>query len=113
MQDKFSPIPLFDSEAFLRSFYQEFLVFFNVHRKVTLVGLLGLERNIGNNRTELAENGKPIDQTGYGYGLGIDYDIDKKTGLYIRQRWYSFEDKNFVLDKFKGYETTVELKIFF
>ncbi|MCU0429456.1 MAG: hypothetical protein MUF42_05740 [Cytophagaceae bacterium] len=113
VQDRFSPIALFTNKAFLRSFYEEFMLFYHVHNKLTLVGMLGLERNLGNARTELAPNGKAIDQTGEGYGLGIDYDISSTTGLYFRQRWFNFSDKNFVLDKFRGFDSTVELKIFF
>ena len=113
VQDKIAPIALFSSKAFLRSFYEEFLIFYSIHQKISLVGLTGMERAVGNNRTTLANNSKAIDQTGFGYGIGLDYDISNTTGLYIRQRWYTFNDKNFVLDKFKGYDTTVELKIFF
>jgi len=39
--------------------------------------------------------------------------LAKNTGLYIRHRWMNYEDRNFSLDKYKGTETTVELKIFF
>lgn len=113
VQDKMAPLALFTSKAFLRYFYEEFLIFCNVHNKISLVGMTGLERVVGNDRTSLATNGKPIDQTGYGYGFGVDYDVSPTAGIYFRQRWYSFSDKNFVLDQFKGYDTTVELKIFF
>jgi hypothetical protein len=113
VQDRFSPIAVFTSKAFLRSYYHEFMVFYNFLPKITFVGLLGTERNFGNLRTDLAENGKPIDQTGYGYGVGLDIDLSATAGLYLRQKWYSFSDKNFILDKFKGYDMNVELKIFF
>ena len=53
------------------------------------------------------------DQTGLSYALGLDIQLAKQTGLYIRQRWFEYTDKNFNLDKYKGSETTVELKIFF
>ncbi|MBX9853061.1 MAG: hypothetical protein K2X86_15065 [Cytophagaceae bacterium] len=113
VQDKLSPIALFDDKAFIRSFYEEFMIFYNIQPKLTVVGLVGAERVLGNDRTDLAPNGKPIDQTGLGYGVGLDIDISPTAGLYLRQRWYSFEDKNFTLDEFKGFDTNVELKIFF
>ena len=113
VQDYISPIAVFNSKAFLRLFYEEFMFFYNVHPKITLIGLIGYEKNRGNTRTILADNGKGIDQTGHGYGLGVDFDLTQNAGLYLRQRWYSFSDKNFTLDHFSGYETNVELKIFF
>jgi hypothetical protein len=58
-------------------------------------------------------NGKPMDQVGYGVGVGVDYNITDKCGLYIRERWFSHEDRSFIMDKFTGYETSIEFKIFF
>lgn len=113
VQDKMAPLALFNSKAFLRNFYEEFMIFYHLHNKISVVGLIGFENTVGNSRTELASNGKPVDQTGHGYGIGLDYDISSSAGIYIRQRWYDFSDRNFVLDRFKGYDTTVELKIFF
>lgn len=113
VQDHISPIALFNDKAFIRSFYEEFMLFVSLNQKLTLVGLAGAEKVKGNERTELAPNGKPIDQTGYGLGLGLDIDFSSTTGLYFRHRWYSFSDENFVLDRFKGYDTNIELKVFF
>jgi len=124
VQDHVSAIPVFSDQAFLRIFYQEFLGFLAVHPRLTLIGLVGFERNMGNNRTLLYDKetesfttdknvGKPVDQYGTGYGVGFDYDLGGRAGLYVRQRWFDYKDKNQVLDKFKGFETTVELKIFF
>ena len=45
--------------------------------------------------------------------LGLDIGLGKNAGLYARHRWFSFEDINYVQDKFKGQETLVELKVFF
>jgi hypothetical protein len=47
------------------------------------------------------------------YACGFDFQLSKGTGLYVRQRWMKYEDRNFELDHYKGTETTVELKIFF
>ncbi|MBX9853554.1 MAG: hypothetical protein K2X86_17560 [Cytophagaceae bacterium] len=130
VQDKFSPIPVFTDDAFLRYFYEELMVFYAIHQKVTLVGFLGLERVKGNSRTEVADangnlikdangrpvadpNGKPIDATGHGYGLGLDYNFHSRASLHVRHRWFNYADKNFTLDKFKGNEMTVEFKVFF
>lgn len=130
-QDHFSPVPVFSNKAFVRTFTNEFMAFMAIHPKVTLLGLTGVERNLGNMRTELVNpktglllknpdgsykydpNGKPMDQVGYSYGIGADIDLSDRAGLYLRQRWFYFQDINQFLDRFYGTETSVELKIFF
>lgn len=122
--------PVFDDEAFLRYSYAELMAFYKLHSKVTLVGFASMETAKGNSRTELADadgnlitdaegipvydvDGKPIDQLGYGYGLGVDYDFAKRASIHYRHRFYNHEDGNFTNDKFEGQEATVELKVFF
>lgn len=130
VQDKWSPIPVFTDKAFVRIFYEELMAFYAVHPKVTLVGFVGTERVLGNKRTELANengdlitdgngrpvadpNGKTINQTGYGVGVGTDYNFHSRASLHLRHRWFTHEDKNFTRDKFRGNEMTVEFKVFF
>ncbi len=131
VQDHASAIPVFDNSAFLRYFYTEFNAFYAVHPKLTVLAFFSFERALGNNRTALAKadgtlivdpatgipvadaNGKPIDQTGHGYGIGLDYDFASRAGLYFRHRWFDHKDVNFTLDHFYGQETSVEFKIFF
>ncbi len=130
VQENWSPIPVFSDKAFLRYFYEEFMAFYAIHSKLTLVGFFGMERAVGNNRTELADangnlitdakgrpvadpKGKGIDQTGYGYGLGIDYNFHSSASINIRQRWFDHKDKNFTRDRFSGNEMTIEFKVFF
>lgn len=114
VQPGLSPIPQFSSKAFVKTFYEEFSMFYQLSRRYTLVGFFGVERVMANTRTRLsADNGKPVDQLGTGYGFGIDYDFADNAGIYLRHRWMQHEDKNFVLDQFKGQETTIELKLFF
>ena len=130
VQEQWSPIPVMSEKAFIRIFYEEFMTFYAVHPKLTLVGFLGMERVIGNSRTELADdkgqliidsqnrpvaspNGKAVNQTGFGYGLGFDYNFHSRASLNMRNRWYSHQDKNFTLDTFRGYEATMEFKVFF
>ncbi len=130
VQDHFSPIPMVSDKAFLRIFYTEFMGFYALHPKVTLVGFVGMERVLGNHRVEVADangklitntkgrpvadaNGKVINQTGYGFGPGLDYNFHARASLNFRCRWFAHEDKNFTLDKFKGNEMTLEFKVFF
>ena len=130
VQKGFSPIPKFNDDAFIRTFYEEIMAFYAVHPKVTLIGFYCYERVWGNQDTELADaegnkivgtdgnvaktaTGRPVDQTGHGYGVGLDYDFSGRAGIYLRHRWFEHSDKNFTKDKFRGMESTVELKIFF
>lgn len=122
-QDKIAAIPMTDDQAFVRYFYEELMGFYAIHTKIALVGFVGFETVKANKRTTLVDanadittdlvNGKPRDQVGTGYGIGIDYDFARTAGLYFRHRWFDHQDKNFTKDQFKGQESSVELKIFF
>ncbi|HEX8545959.1 MAG TPA: hypothetical protein VF691_03295 [Cytophagaceae bacterium] len=130
IQDRLKPIPYFNDKAFFRIFYTELMAFLGVTKKVSLVGFVSHERNVGNRWTEQADekgdqifgpdnrlapslNRRPLNQIGYGYGAGVDVSINERTGLFIRQRWFSHKDLHFIRDRFSGYETSLELKIFF
>jgi len=131
-QDKLSALPVFDDKAFVRYLYEEVNAFYPLHKKLTLVGYFGIETMKANNRTQMVdekgdiitdpktglsaqapENGKPRDQIGTGYGLGLDYDFSERAGLFFRHRIFHHRDKNFTKDEFQGQESSVELKIFF
>ncbi len=99
--------------SFIRVFYEDFTASYKLTKKVSVVGNFGIERAWGGSRTQLAPNGKPLDQTGHAYALGVDYDFAKNAGLHIRHTWMDHKDRNFVNDEFKGTETNIELKIFF
>jgi hypothetical protein len=108
------PFPDFSSAGFFHMIYEELSAYLNICKRITLLGFYGLQKNQASNLTELSpEKNKPLDQTGTGYGFGIDYDFDQNAGLFLRHRWMRHSDKNFVLDTYRGQETTLELKIFF
>ena len=111
---KNSIVPVFNSNAFVRLFFEDLTFAYRLGKKYNIVANYGFERVIGNRSTQLSsENNKPIDQVGHAYGGGIDYDFMANAGLHFRFKYMDHKDKNFVLDQFKGYETTVELKIWF
>ncbi|MBC7487551.1 MAG: hypothetical protein H7282_12440 [Cytophagaceae bacterium] len=112
VQDKLAVLGV-TNDAFIRVFYEDFTASYKLSKKVSVVGNFGIERALGGVRTQLGENGKPLDQTGHAYALGVDYDFAKNAGLHIRHTWMDHKDKNFVKDEFKGTETNIELKIFF
>jgi opacity protein-like surface antigen len=69
---------------------------------------------LGNYETDInGDSNRPRNQEGWGLGLGIDYDLSKNTALYLRHRWFSFEDRSFAKDQFKGTETVFEIKLSF
>ena len=89
-------------------------IYYAAQEDIIISSYAGVERTIGNYDTELdAVTDRPRNQYGYGYGLGLDFTLAKNTALFIRHRWFEFEDKSFSLDQFKGTETTLELKITF
>lgn len=113
--DGFAPVPVFSSKAFYRQYYNEFSSYLLLNEKTVLIGFAGIERLLGNDeRTILSpENGKAVNQTGTMFGLGLDWDFMRNGGIFIRHKWFAHSDVNFVEDKFRGQETSVELKIFF
>jgi hypothetical protein len=132
VQDRLSPVPIFTAvnSVFIRQYFTDLTIAYKLSQKVSLSAYGGLEKLWGSMRTNLANpdgteikngigkptsnaNGLPIDQTGWGLGVGIDYDFSPTAGIHVRQTWMSQKDKNFKFDAFKGTETNVELKLFF
>lgn len=109
-----SPIPNFGNNSFLKTFYEEFSAYYQLKSNIMLLSFYSFQQSKANDQTILStENGKPLSQFGTGYGFGIDYDFAANAGLFLRHRWMEHRDENFSLDKFKGTETMVELKLFF
>jgi hypothetical protein len=107
-------LPSMNNDSYLFVQYHEFDLYYELTKKFILTGYLGFERAQGGRFTEWdQESGLPRNQYGTGYGLGFDFTIAENTGLYVRHRWFSFEDRSFALDRYKGREITVELKTFF
>tara|TARA_B110000971_G_C20039718_1_gene517006 strand:- start:8141 stop:10063 length:1923 start_codon:yes stop_codon:yes gene_type:complete len=114
IQKKFSPVTVFNEEAYLRYYSHQLESYYKLHPKVILSQYLGWERVIANYDTEVdIESNRPRNQEGFAFGLGIDYLLAKNTAIYLRHRYFTFKDRNFALDQFAGHETTLELKIIF
>lgn len=113
-QREWSPILVTTEEAYIRSYTSELEAYYSLTSKFTINGYVGYERILGNYNTDLdGISGRPRNQEGQGYGLGFDLSLGKRTGLFLRHRWLRFEDTSFELDKLRGQETSLELKIFF
>lgn len=114
VQTKFSPITVFTEDAYIRLYAHQFENYYRIHPKLVLAQYLGWERVIGNYDTDLdIDSGRPRNQESLAVGFGIDYNLAKNTYLYLRHRYFDFEDRNFALSHFAGHESTLELKITF
>lgn len=114
VQKGFSALPNYNNRAYLQTYYNQLEAYYHFSEKWVFTNYIGIDRIIANNATQLnTTTQRPKDQTGISFATGFDYYINKNTGLYIRQRWFTNSDKNFNLDRYKGMETTVELKIYF
>jgi hypothetical protein len=114
VQPKFSPITVFNESAYIRHYSHQVELYYSLTPEFILTLYSGWERVIANYNTRVdLDSKRPLNQSNLGLGLGFDFMIAKNTGLYFRHRWFSFEDRSFALDNFKGHESTIELKIFF
>lgn len=114
VQDFLSPITVFTEDAFLRHYSNELELFWAYTQRATFTAYLGYERILANYQTHVnSVTLRPINQTGRGLGIGIDYDIAKNTALFLRHRWFDFNDSSFQDDTYNGTETLLELKFYF
>lgn len=113
-QPEFSLLPKFNEEAYVRQYNSELELYYQIFKPLFINSYVGYERVLGNYQTELdQETFKPMNQTGWGFGLGVDISLGRNAGLYLRHRWFSFEDSSFQRDNFKGQETLAELTVYF
>lgn len=128
-QDFISALPVFSDKAYMRVQYHEFEAYYKVAPKVALASYFGLETMKGNSLMQLgtaakdsidpttneyiSRIGNPTDVLGYGVGLGIDYDISHVANLYIRARYFDYADRKNTYYMYKGFEGTIELRIYF
>ncbi len=107
-------LPQFSEKAYIRQYNSELEVYYQLTEPLFINTYLGYERVLGNYQTELNQDTqRPINQTGWGIGAGIDISLGKNAGLYLRHRWFFFGDSSYKLDTFRGTETMAELKVFF
>jgi hypothetical protein len=107
-------LPRLDDESYLFVQYHELDIYYELFPRFILTGYVGVERAQGGRLTEWGpESQQPRDQLATGIGTGFDWMIADNAGLYLRYRWMEFEDRNLVVDRYRGEEATIELKIFF
>jgi hypothetical protein len=113
-QNKAAPITVFTEQALLRTYYHQLELYYGISKNIVLSTYLGAERIIANYNTQVdVQSLRPKNQTGTSIAFGADAKLSKGAGLYVKQRWFNYKDSSFAKDKFNGWESTIELKIFF
>lgn len=101
-------------KAYLRTYYHQLEAYLRLSQNLVWCNYAGAERVVANYDTRTdAISRRPKNQEGYAIATGFDIEMSKGAGLYIRQRKMQYRDRSFSKDRYKGWETTVELKIFF
>lgn len=109
-----SPFTVLSEKALLRTYYHQLESYWTISKSVVWCNYIGYERIIANYDTETdVLTGRPKNQTGWSIATGFDIKMSRNAGLYLRQRWMDYKDSSFRNDRYKGYESTLEIKIFF
>lgn len=114
VQNQFAAMVNFTEKSLLRTYAHQLEMYLKVSSGIVWNNYVSYERNIANYSTQVdVVSKRPKNQTGYSIASGFDLQLSRHVGLYLRQRWMTYQDKSFAKDKYKGWETTVELKAFF
>ncbi len=114
VQNEFSPLLKLSEKALLRAYYHQLEGYLKLNPRLVWTNYVSYERIIANYKTQ-ADNvtRRPKNQVGVSVASGLDIELSKGVGLYMRERWMKYEDTSFRNDHYSGFETTVELKMFF
>lgn len=114
IQNFYSNLTVFTEAAYLRAYYHQLEAYYSLSKRVVWTNYLGWERIIANYSTVVNPvSRRPKNQEGFSIAAGLDIEMSKGAGLYLRQRWMNYRDRSFPLDTYTGWETTIEIKIFF
>lgn len=100
-------------QAILRQYSAENEMYLHWNNRFALVFVGSGDITLGSLLTGFNVQGRPLEQYGRGYGFGFDIWAADNVCIYVRQRYFAFEDRSFLLDQYKGAETTLELKLIF
>ena len=100
-------------DAVLRQYSSENEIYWKTSDRWTWVGCASADATLGSLKTNANVTGRPIDQRGWALGWGFDCWAADNAQIFFRSKAFSFADRSFELDAFRGTETTVELKLFF
>lgn len=114
VQNFASPFVVFKEKALIRAYSHQLETYYKLNSKLVWTNYFGAERIIANYDTRVdVVSRRPKNQKGISIASGMDIQISKGVGLYLRERWMNYQDMSFANDKYRGFETTVELKMFF
>ena len=114
MQNFASPFVVFKEKALIRAYSHQIETYYKLNSKLVWTNYFGAERIIANYDTRVdVVTRRPKNQKGISIASGMDIQLSKGVGLYLRERWMNYRDMSFSNDKYRGFETTVELKMFF
>jgi hypothetical protein len=114
VQNKFNALINFSENSLLRTYDHQVEMYWKISPMLVWNNYASFERVIANYKTQTdAISHRPKNQTGYSLATGLDFQLSKSVGIYARQRWMKYKDASFAKDKYKGWETTIELKAYF
>lgn len=114
VQNYLSAVNVVSEKALLRTYYHQLESYYAISKNLIWCNYAGYERIVANYKTQTdVVSRRPKNQTGVSLATGFDIRLSKGAGLYLRQRWMNSRDASFSKDRYSGYETTVEIKIFF
>ena len=111
-QDQLAVLPVLRMEkSYMRVQYHELEAYYKVNNKLALDSYFGLENMKGSYGYTKAQNGAaPVLEFGKAIGLGADFVLAQLTNLYVRARWFDFNDKHNENSHYRGFEGSIELK---
>lgn len=111
-QDQLAVLPVLKMEkSYMRVQYHELEAYYKVSSKLALDSYFGFENMKGSYGYTSAQNGAaPVLEFGKAIGLGADIVLAQLTNLYVRTRWFDFNDKHNENNHYRGFEASLELK---
>lgn len=114
VQNFAAPFVIFTEKALVRNYNHQFETYLTINSNIVWCNYVSFERIIANYDTETdVVSQRPKNQHGTSIATGFDFSLSRGVQLFVRERWMKYYDSSFAKDKYNGYETTVELKLFF
>ena len=109
-------IPFPNKKSFVKTYFHEFDLYYNILDDVALIGYFGKEvikgsKDVGYEHNIFAAN--LIDGVGTAIDTGVDISITPKSNLYLRYKNVDYLDKNHENYFYNGYELSAEFKVIF
>lgn len=105
---------MFNDKSLLKVSYHELELYYQLTKRLFFTSYMGYERVVaGKGSKANAATGEFKNQTGRALGAGLDVELANQTSLYVRTRWFDFKDTSYENNTYSGFETSVELKLYF